>query len=1282
MVPAPNDTKSRMVLLEFDCNGNSLLKFEDAAYALNRLQNMSIQMPRHWVYGNHSEHRYILVDVDPQDFLSLREFAKNSLRDRLDILCRLLGQAAELQEQGILLREPSWSKIQFSKGEYRFWDHTGALLRRDVTETAWTNACRIANAAMVKLVYQGILGRDLPTIDLKPNLTILLCHVVDSEALSAFCDAMEDCLFQTEDSELGKLLETLCILRKFGPEPRQKNAWEPWQIVAEFLYRTPLYPYVRKNDCSDSLLKVVLFGRSDLRKEFFSQIISAAQILDNRLHLHIIAPDAAEFWSECCAQAPLLERVVRVNGNDSTLEHNLTGHNARGEVMPLAELTLEATDQLSPKVLCQDGIGCLLLLEPYGDTVSFQLCDLVNRTEDPLLVGVCQERPMAYDTIGRNCMTTLRSIHRGTGRFEDTEIYQKALGVHSYYEKHYDQRISPEKILEHFSSEQGDHYNLRSSIRSALSIPYKLRSDAPDLTWFHREILEKNDKLLYRLIWLEHRSWQAHLILDGWRLNPDDFGNSFDIKPFRQKDDREKWHICLRGSDDTGRLPLDDWDWENGDLLTLDPLDRMSVEIHRSLERKASSHQTELDNCLTRHQDKLKPAQYQQVANSVTQLRKNVTNAALGWNRTCKELGWDKSCSELDPDTNELLSLVQELVDRNARRDYKKIDLSIIKAIPYLERQKPIRHIYSLCAGHPWHNVAVTMLLEPETLTLLTDDQQSISPETLVYCATFLRNRRNLKTEVSTLALAELEQLLSDAVLDVTGADADQILAVMGSELLRDLPMVAYRNGSLTCLRGKQDDLCFYPRYHSITVEEMLSLTGTTVLNEYSEIPMHGMSNYKNLWETVQMCSAYNKMCDYLESLRQDVSIPGKIKSWDSDMPENIAKNYGFSDLLSKMASKGLIQKHSDHNRVYPSDALLIEIPKEKKKDKKQDKPPLMNALDQAAQIIRNTDQKCVFSVDDKNTGNWKIECDQKALNVVIPFIKPQAWCIPCTEEDAQKNGLASLLNALGSKDILKNYTVQLGAYVDAKCTWQQGSLNRLLDTYMRAVKDNRKSDLHLNISPDNPDDVVVLEDRRLSVKIENAVPKGITAAALKECLQRFADNALITNLTNIAQAKPPYTFSFDYKDYATKDCLTKVGNALEALTYHTLRNMNVFDDVKLGVSFQWAGHDDAQADTRNEIDVICTKGMKSYFISCKQTYTIDKLQLNEILYEAERFGIDAVPILVTSAQKRFSQTTLARAKRMGVHIITLTKELSHKDQTIDSAKELEDQFRDILEKD
>lgn len=79
------------------------------------------------------------------------------------------------------------------------------------------------------------------------------------------------------------------------------------------------------------------------------------------------------------------------------------------------------------------------------------------------------------------------------------------------------------------------------------------------------------------------------------------------------------------------------------------------------------------------------------------------------------------------------------------------------------------------------------MLLEPETLTLLTDEQHNISPETLVYCATFLRSRRNLKTEVSTLTLAELEQLLSDAVLDVTGADADQILAVMSSELLRDL---------------------------------------------------------------------------------------------------------------------------------------------------------------------------------------------------------------------------------------------------------------------------------------------------------------------------------------------------------------------------------------------------------------------------------------------------------------------------------------------------------------
>lgn len=1301
IVSAPNGTQTRMVLLEFDCDGNSLHKFETAASMLNRLQNMSVQMPRYWVYGNHPKHRYILIDADPLDFLSLQDLAKKPLRDRLDILCELLSQAVQLQEQGILLRDSSWSRIRCWKGQYRFWDYTGVLLRQDVTEAVWTNSQCTANAAMAKLVYQGILGQDLPTADLKPNLTILLCHMADSKGISAFCDTLNGFLSQTEVPGLGRLLEDLHILRKFGPEPGQENGWETWQIVADFLHRNPLYPYVRKNDSGDSLLKVVLFGRSELRGAFFSQILSAAQILDNRLHLHIIAPDASEFWMECRSRAPMLERVILVNGDGSALEPEITGHNARGEVAPLAELTLEATAQFSPNALCQDGTGCLLLLEPYNDTVSFQICDLVNRTEERLLVGICQDRPLNENATGKNQLTDLRSFRSGgTGRFEDTGIYQKALDLHVYYEKHYDQRISQDRILENFHSEKNNHYNLRSSVRSALSIPYKLCSNEPDPAWFHREILEKKDQLLYRLIWLEHRSWQAHLILDGWQLNHDAFGDGLINNSFVQKNDQEKWHACLRGSDDTGCLPLTDWDWEKGDLSGLDPLDRMSVEIHRSLTEKVRRHQDDLNACLGKLKSHLPPAQYQQVQNSVKQLREQVTNAEVGWARTCDELSWDKSDGKLGPDIKNLLTLARELIDRNTRRDYKKIDQSIIEAIPYLERKKHIRHIYSLCAEHPWNNVAVAMLLAPETLTLVSNGQHEITDEALRHCATFLRDRRNLKIEISKCRWNELTECPDDAVLDVTGADVDQILMVQSHPWLKSLPMIAYRDGALVSPNGSCDAVRFYPKNHSITVEEMMSLTGTTVLSEYGDIPMHGMYRYQELWAAMQEMSLlprntgsknkddndYHAVTNYLSALRnkQTWAIKKAHPEIKLNIPEDIAEKTGFCDLLEQLKRVGLIAQTSTYDLIQPAYTDFYEN--------------LRSTLQNVEEIIRKSAkaEKIPFLLTEKDNA-WKIQYgDSEQDRITIKKAARTYWQTGYSEAEARGNGLLTVLEQLQRNRIIQAFHFANApgnkTEIRAEAPENQDTLNQLLDAYDKAIADHRVEKMHLDLEPEDPANACVLEDRELVVRQESV--KGsdlkLPAGHMKSVFEILERHGLIRSIGNVpiltnTQQKVGtlkiYDLQFEYADYATKECLTKEGNALEALTYHTIRNMNIFDDVKLSTRILWDRQNVNGRDTVNEIDVICTKGMRSFFISCKQCIKLDKLQFNEVLYEAERFGIEGIPILVSTAKRSNFPSEYVRAERMGIHIITLTRNLFHKDQSTDTGKELEDQLRAILKK-
>ena len=1293
LVEGPDGSRSRMILLEYGCDAASLAEFEASASVLNRMQNLAVPMPRYWTYGSHPERRYILVDADHQDCFGLADLARKPLGERLDILAQLLEHAAELEDRGVLLRSMDWNCVYHRDSRARFWNYAHAQLHRDMDEAAWQEAHRCAMAGLARLVYFGILGQELKEEDLRPNLTVLLCHVSDWEGVTGICDTLERCLTREEEIRVDKLRDELDYIREFPPEEQTGDCWENWQCVADFLHGNPLYPYVRKNDRGEALLNVVLFGRSELRSAFFSQILSTAQMLDTRLHIHVIAPDASQFRAEWETRAPLLKRVARVNGDDSALDPILTGRDAGKQVLPLAELTFEDARMISAEALLQEGTGCLLLLEPYGDSVSFEICDLVNRTEQPLLVAIRQERPVVYAQMGKHKAATLRSFHRGgNGAFADTGIYAKALGVQTYYDKYYDQRISDEEIRRNFLDKRSDFYNLRSSVRSALSIPYKFAScglGQQENERFYQLVREDPDrKLRNRLIWLEHRSWQAHLILDGWQLNPEDYGGGFEDLPFSQKSNAEKWHACIRGSDDTGTLPLEEWDWENGDLTDLDPLDRMSVEIHRGLTAKAERHQAELDACLDSVKRQLTPAQYQQVRNSVKQLRERVTNAAVGWSRTCTELGWADGDSGTERTVQMLKKRVRELVDRNAYRDYKLIDLSIIQAIPYLNLRRSFRHVYSLCAGQPWHNVAAAMLLEPEQLCLLTDERHDMTDAELGHCESFLRERRRLDVEIVRSTMEELEDLPQDAVLDVTGADADQLLAIRNHPELKKLPLVAYREGRLVSPDGSCSEVRFDPLDRSITVEEMMSLTGTTVLSEFSDIPMHGMYRYRELWETVQLAeledrNQYNQTCSFLSSLDQPLGISAKSCLVDVGVPRKAARAYGFDDLISRMQSAGLLKKQGN------SDTAKVLKPQQFRDIEK--------AIEKVKKCIcvQTADTGDRFALEQAPNGkfrDWKIRFGGNEVAVIRNY-RLFPWSAGYSRSDARDNGLLPLLEKLQDHKVIKPFVLPGDIVaVDPYC---QDSLNKLLDEYCNAVGNGTHGDLHLNFAPENPDNICELEDRCLEVSRSFGLTGGsiryevskeyryLAPDMLRHCLELFEEKKLICPVDGdplLAWKDQKAVLHFRYADQAAKACLTKTGNALEALTYHTLRSMNYFDDVKLGVSIQWDRDRVEGRDTRNEIDVICTRGLKSWFISCKQTYKLEMAYLNEIRYETDRFGLDATPILVTTASYLNNPSCYDRAKRMGIHVISLKKLPLRKDLLNPGAEALAGQLRRILE--
>ncbi len=101
------------------------------------------------------------------------------------------------------------------------------------------------------------------------------------------------------------------------------------------------------------------------------------------------------------------------------------------------------------------------------------------------------------------------------------------------------------------------------------------------------------------------------------------------------------------------------------------------------------------------------------------------------------------------------------------------------------------------------------------------------------------------------------------------------------------------------------------------------------------------------------------------------------------------------------------------------------------------------------------------------------------------------------------------------------------------------------------------------------------------------------------------------------------------YGSADVKRCLSKAGNALEYKTLRLIQNAKeengspFFSDARCGVYIDWDSRfSDASAGkvTVNEIDVVATRGVVPWFISCKNG-TVDSEELYKFTVVSRRFG-------------------------------------------------------------
>ena len=299
-----------------------------------------------------------------------------------------------------------------------------------------------------------------------------------------------------------------------------------------------------------------------------------------------------------------------------------------------------------------------------------------------------------------------------------TKIMKRALNVHAFYYRGTHERASWEEIRASF---ENNVYNMESSMRCALSVRYKLGAagvgkecENPGEEFFRRvfAVGEQTENLAYILSDLEHLSWCAYMVINGWDLPTDSeleeyaFTGENDFKEIERR-----LHPCLRASRPGNRLKqLEKKQWDSQKLSgkvrsELDDLELTCLKLHRTAMRKTREIRPEVNALCDRLERRLGRWADQRVQEAfrwLVTVRERVfageSNAELVWNQAMDQLL--RLCGEIrryDRGVREELKLLdikmRVVHEYNACHDYKKSDEDIVRGIPGLLSEGKIRTI-------------------------------------------------------------------------------------------------------------------------------------------------------------------------------------------------------------------------------------------------------------------------------------------------------------------------------------------------------------------------------------------------------------------------------------------------------------------------------------------------------------------------------------------------------------------------------------------------------------
>lgn len=693
--------------------------------------------------------------------------------------------------------------------------------------------------------------------------------------------------------------------------------------VGNWLYEKSPAQYVSKEKNA-----ILVYGESDLADALFDMLFTTTFLPSLTINLVRVSANAEEKMDRFLSRnADTLEYFAKTQMSDDQLQrplaiHFLDAHSDWRFFRYAYAIVPEGTalEEKAGRIVCLNDIP---VLHSAGDTWS-------SADEDSVpVLSVTRKVHTAY-TLGWN------------DRYREEDIDRDLYGS--------------------LTGDKKEDYMLRSSLRLSVSIPWKLAiagaSNADELyqRLNNKKLTVEGRRIKDYLAWQEHRSWQAFMTLDGWRMPQ--AGEMTDYLFRNGNDHREKnrkLHPCLCD------LTADDWfsnkkalrdympsEWSGlyRDALNDFPLlDQVSLRIHHQCKQIISqeTYRDEMQEAFRALEHTLMSCYPPRVDIHFEHLRlaekmfnrllNNEANSYHPYEHACRrfiqELRQISNATNCDiRDIENAFSAVQKkaaaAVERNKYCDYKAIDANIIDWLPWIIAETDVDTIWKFCsAENTFTNLMSSIILRPRRLVLICQERD-LSKKTLEIYRSILVQHGLSDIIVASINVSDLDegQLPIDTMLSQNVIDAGEATDEMENSVIvpQGVKVVYFLKGKLRDRIGVAACAKYYPSQIEIVVDEVLQIKGKLSLSMEENNDMLGMEeDYLQLW---RLCTElkpkgmWHKVISLLQKAELAIRLPiyrdkGRAEqiltfSLSSGGYERLIRNGGLRALYDLQKQKAL----------------------------------------------------------------------------------------------------------------------------------------------------------------------------------------------------------------------------------------------------------------------------------------------------------------------------------------------------------------------------------------